>query len=555
MSPTMSALVSHLSRSRLSGLSIRVALALLSLAESDGIVRAGVRQIARVANPSADIRHHVRRALRELEAAGLVRCLARGAPGRRDTTLVAITWSGASGPTPQAGCGASGPTPQAGCGASGPTPQAGCGANGPTPQAGCGASGPTPQAGCGANGPTPPAGCGASGPTPQAVAAPPSPHTPLPPEKTTQVVPSTQSFQKILAPEETTQVVPSTQSSQKILAGEKKKREKGFPKESAASGQTALPLQAPSPPGPSETLLEDQEATTRNSPPPGPEKTGLEGKGQGQASPARLARQLCEKWSGLDPNTALRAVKAAASQGRGAALVAEVISSLETQDCPADPVARLVALCSHTMRLKVQEQEEQVALEAIPEPLREIVADFLRRHGLPVARLASEAAAMLREIPLHRMLVALGAAQGTGWEAWRQVREIARNGLRDTAATDAAACATSTQNTPSPQVLEVRQVFEQEYRDRGMLVAWDPVRDDAKIAQLLQWLSDGGVSNPVDILRRALRWYFHEDAKASAAGYPVSWFLARATQYVNLVLKDDHFIRQAIERAGKKAYF
>ena len=214
-----------------------------------------------------------------------------------------------------------------------------------------------------------------------------------------------------------------------------------------------------------------------------------------------------------------------------------------------------MALCSHTMRLKVQEQEEQVALEAIPEPLREIVADFLRRHSLPVARLASEAAAMLREIPLHRMLVALGAAQGTGWEAWRQVREIARNGLRDTAATDAAACATSTQNTPSPQVLEVRQVFEQEYRDRGMLVAWDPVRDDAKIAQLLQWLSDGGVSNPVDILRRALRWYFHEDAKASAAGYPVSWFLARATQYVNLVLKDDHFIRQAIERAGKKAYF
>lgn len=333
---------------------------------------------------------------------------------------------------------------------------------------------------------------------------------------------------------------------------EKRKRPKGFPKESAASGangQMALPLQAPSPPGSFTTCLEGGQHLTGDSPPAGPRKTGLEEDKQ-SLTPARVAKELCAKWSGLDPKTALRVVKAAAAQGRGIALVAEVIRSLETQERPEDPVARLVALCSHTMRLKVREQEEQVALEAIPEPLRGIVADFLHRHGLPVASLASEAAAMLREVPPHRMLVALGAAQGTGWEAWRQVREIARNGLRDGAAAAVPACAAS-----APQVLEVRQVFEQEYRERGMLAAWDPTRDDTRVAQLLQWLSDGGVEDPVEILRRALRCYFRSDGKAAAAGYPVSWFLSRATQFVNLVLRHDHEIRQALECAGRKADF
>jgi hypothetical protein len=103
-----------------------------------------------------------------------------------------------------------------------------------------------------------------------------------------------------------------------------------------------------------------------------------------------VARLLCDRWSGLDRDTALRAVKAAASHGRGIAIVERVVRSLPVgAPSPEDPVRRLVALVEAEHKRAIVEEREALAASRLPARLGEPLLAWLRDRGLQARGRAS----------------------------------------------------------------------------------------------------------------------------------------------------------------------
>jgi transcription initiation factor TFIIIB Brf1 subunit/transcription initiation factor TFIIB len=90
--------------------------------------------------------------------------------------------------------------------------------------------------------------------------------------------------------------------------------------------------------------------------------------------------------------------------------------------CPLDPTSRLVALVRSETARAVRTQQEELAIEALPETVREPLRRFVTRTGLPLLAVADRVEALLRTADADRVTAALRDAQGvTGWKAWDAV--------------------------------------------------------------------------------------------------------------------------------------
>jgi hypothetical protein len=194
--------------------------------------------------------------------------------------------------------------------------------------------------------------------------------------------------------------------------------------------QPATPRAGISPAGegvPSIPADGDERAPTKGRAPKGVSRTT-------RASPMRpnpaaeTAKELAGRW-GIPRAVALRAVTAAARMVGGADRVHQVVVALPAGPAPQDPVSRLVAVCRAEARRRadLEEAAQHLVAAGVAVDVAEALAQWLLDRGLgpaAVRRLAPEAAVLaagdLRE--------ALERAPRTmhGWDAWRWLRDTVR---------------------------------------------------------------------------------------------------------------------------------
>jgi hypothetical protein len=147
----------------------------------------------------------------------------------------------------------------------------------------------------------------------------------------------------------------------------------------------------------------------------------LSGQRQRRNPAAEVAGKVAATW-GIDFRTALRAVTAATRQGGGGLDVVRGVVDTGLGACPLDPTSRLVALVRSETARAVRTQQEELAIEALPETVREPLRGFATRTGLPLLAVADRVEALLRTADADRVTAALRDTQGIiGWKAWDAV--------------------------------------------------------------------------------------------------------------------------------------
>ncbi len=273
----------------------------------------------------------------------------------------------------------------------------------------------------------------------------------------------------------------------------------------------------------SSTKVEEVRSGTRASLPP--EGASPLSKASKRFNPvARMARELGSRWRGISQATALAAVKAAIRHTSARAVQA-VISGLQEETPPDDPVAALVARAKAEFARTVLEDQAATSVRiATGWEDEEAVRHLLRwatERGIPPARISC-LAQDLRNVPACSVLSAIPAVRVGlyGLAAWREMVSIARRPARPAVATDS-------------RVEEVRQVVLEEYKKLGLVIFWQ-AGDDERAAAALCALERTGVQDPVLALRKAVRRFLRHDAASAQAGFPLGWFWRSLDRYVNM---------------------
>jgi hypothetical protein len=135
---------------------------------------------------------------------------------------------------------------------------------------------------------------------------------------------------------------------------------------------------------------------------------------------AEIAGKVAAAW-GLNFRAALRAVSAAARQGGGLDAVGKAVEAGVLGNRPSDPLARLVALVRRETGKAVRVQQEEVALEALPEAVRGPLREFAARSGLPLASLAEKANGLVAQPEALADALEKPCGGAVGWRAWDAV--------------------------------------------------------------------------------------------------------------------------------------